>query len=97
MAALPRVRAVLSLGLIAHNATLKAFAMRTSSAKFAHQACHDIAPGINYRFQLTYRSLALQQLWVHSKTHVALWPGIGDCLLDQNFQVLNPAGIGLHE
>ena len=48
----------------------------------------DIADGVNYRFQLTYESLALQQLWVNSPTHAKLWPGIGDCLLDQNFQVL---------
>jgi hypothetical protein len=48
----------------------------------------DIAKGINYRFQLTYASLAEQQVWVNSDTHKKLWPGIGDCLLDQNFQVL---------
>jgi hypothetical protein len=48
----------------------------------------DIAPGVNYRFQLTYASLALQQIWVNSPTHAKLWPGIGDCLLDQDFQVL---------
>jgi len=46
VAALPRLRAVLSLGLIAHNATLKTFSMRLSSAKFGHQASHAIAPGI---------------------------------------------------
>jgi uracil-DNA glycosylase family 4 len=46
VAALPRVRAVMSLGLIAHNATLKAFNLRPSAAKFAHQAQHDISPGL---------------------------------------------------
>lgn len=46
VAALPRLRAVLSLGLIAHNAALKAFSLRASAAKFAHQAQHDIAPGV---------------------------------------------------
>lgn len=45
-------------------------------------------PSINYRFQLTYESLALQQVWVNSPTHVKLWPGMAATLKDQNFQVL---------
>ena len=45
--------------------------------------------GINYRFQLTYESLALQQIWVHSPTHKALWPLMATTLSNPNdFQVL---------
>lgn len=43
---------------------------------------------VNYRFQLTYASLELQQKWVNSPTHVKLWPGMAATLKDQNFQVL---------
>lgn len=44
---------------------------------------------INYRFQLTYESLALQQAWVHSSTHKALWPLMAATLSNPNdFQVL---------
>jgi hypothetical protein len=44
---------------------------------------------INYRFQLTYESLALQQIWVHSPTHKALWPLMAATLSNPNdFQVL---------
>jgi hypothetical protein len=44
---------------------------------------------INYRFQLTYESLALQQIWVHSPTHVKLWPLMAATLSNPNdFQVL---------
>ena len=43
---------------------------------------------VNYRFQLTYASLALQQKWVNSPTHIKLWPGMAATLKDQNFQVL---------
>jgi hypothetical protein len=45
--------------------------------------------GINYRFQLTYESLALQQIWVHSPTHKALWPLMAATLSNpDDFQVL---------
>jgi hypothetical protein len=44
--------------------------------------------GVNYRFQLTYQNEELRQLWVNSKTHAQLWPGIQDTLTDKNFQVL---------
>jgi hypothetical protein len=45
--------------------------------------------GINYRFQLTYESLALQQVWVHSSTHKALWPLMAATLSNpDDFQVL---------
>lgn len=44
---------------------------------------------INYRFQLTYESLALQQAWVNSATHQALWPLMAETLNNpQDFQVL---------
>ena len=44
---------------------------------------------INYRFQLTYESLALQQAWVNSPTHKALWPLMAATLSNPNdFQVL---------
>jgi hypothetical protein len=44
--------------------------------------------GINYRFQLTYRSEELRQKWVTSATHQRVWAPIDDTLLDKNFQVL---------
>jgi antibiotic biosynthesis monooxygenase (ABM) superfamily enzyme len=44
---------------------------------------------INYRFQLTYESLALQQAWVNSPTHKKLWPLIAATLSNpDDFQVL---------
>jgi hypothetical protein len=43
--------------------------------------------GVNYRFQLTYESEALRQLWIASKVHADLWPGIENTLLDKNFHV----------
>ena len=48
-----------------------------------------LAKNINYRFQLTYESLALQQVWVNSDTHKALWPLMAETLSNaQDFQVL---------
>jgi hypothetical protein len=44
---------------------------------------------INYRFELAYESLALQQIWVHSPTHQALWPLMAETLNNpDDFQVL---------
>jgi len=44
---------------------------------------------INYRFELAYESLALQQVWVHSSTHQALWPLMAETLSNpDDFQVL---------
>ncbi len=44
---------------------------------------------INYRFQLTYESLVLQQIWVNSPTHKALWPLMAATLSNPtDFQVL---------
>ncbi len=42
---------------------------------------------INYRFQLTYETEELRMAWVNSDDHAKAWPGIGNTLLDQNFQV----------
>ncbi len=42
MAAMPNLRVILSLGLISHNAVLKAFALKASHAKFIHGAAHVI-------------------------------------------------------
>ena len=42
---------------------------------------------INYRFQLTYESEALRLAWVTSADHDKAWSGIGNTLLDQDFQV----------
>ena len=42
MESLPRLQAVLALGRVAHDATLKALGARASQAKFAHGARHDI-------------------------------------------------------
>lgn len=45
--------------------------------------------GVNYRFQLTYESLALQQAWVNSPTHKKLWPLMAATLSNpDDFQVL---------
>jgi hypothetical protein len=43
--------------------------------------------GVNYRFQLTYESEALRQVWIASKTHAELWPGIENTLTDKTFHV----------
>jgi len=43
--------------------------------------------GINYRFELTYESEELRQLWIASDVHKALWPGIENTLLDKDFHV----------
>lgn len=41
MAQMPRLRAIVALGRIAHDSTLKALGMRAAAAKFAHGAVHD--------------------------------------------------------
>jgi hypothetical protein len=43
--------------------------------------------GVAYRFQLTYESDALRQIWVSSPEHAELWPGIETCLADKSFHV----------
>ncbi|PKQ03811.1 MAG: uracil-DNA glycosylase [Alphaproteobacteria bacterium HGW-Alphaproteobacteria-11] len=46
MAALPRLKAVLALGRIAHDAALSARGLKRSSAVFGHGASHDIGGGL---------------------------------------------------
>lgn len=43
--------------------------------------------GVNYRFQLTYESEELRQIWIASPEHQAVWPGIENTLIDRNFHV----------
>jgi hypothetical protein len=43
--------------------------------------------GVNYRFQLTYESEELRQIWIASPEHQAVWPGIENTLIDKNFHV----------
>jgi uracil-DNA glycosylase len=45
LAALPRVKVVLALGSIAHDATLVASGLKKSAAKFGHAARHDLPRG----------------------------------------------------
>ncbi len=42
---LPEKSVILALGLIAHQAVLKAYGLKISSAKFAHNAKHDLPSG----------------------------------------------------
>jgi len=46
------------------------------------------AKGINYRFQLTWRSEALRQKWVASDDHVKNWPLLEKTLTDKNYTVI---------
>ena len=46
IAALPRLRAVLALGRIAHDSTLRAFGAKLSQFPFAHGARHQITPAL---------------------------------------------------
>ena len=43
IAAMPNIKAVLSLGLISHNNVLKAFGLKQSAAKFGHQATFQLS------------------------------------------------------
>lgn len=45
-------------------------------------------PGINYRFQLTFKSEELRQRWISSSVHQAKWPLIENTLLNKNFLVV---------
>jgi uracil-DNA glycosylase family 4 len=45
LAALPKLRAVLALGLVAHNALLKAYGLPMSRLRFAHGAVHELPDG----------------------------------------------------
>lgn len=44
--AMPKLEAILALGLIAHNATLSALGLKASAAKFGHAARHNLGPGL---------------------------------------------------
>jgi uracil-DNA glycosylase family 4 len=44
--AMPRLRVVLALGTLAHDALLRALGLRLASAKFAHGACHALPGGL---------------------------------------------------
>lgn len=46
------------------------------------------APGINYRFQLSYESEAQRQIWVKSDLHQQVWPLIEDTVLNKDYLVL---------
>jgi heme-degrading monooxygenase HmoA len=46
------------------------------------------APGINYRFQLTYESEEQRQVWVQSDLHQEVWPLIEDTVLNKDYLVL---------
>ncbi len=45
LAALPKLRAILALGRIAHDSVLRAEGLRLTAAPFAHGARHDLGPG----------------------------------------------------
>ncbi len=47
IAAMPNLKSVLVLGLIAHNAALDTFGVKKSKYKFAHGAVHELPGGIN--------------------------------------------------
>lgn len=42
IAAMPELRTILSLGLVSHNAVLRALGMKPSAAKFVHGAVHNL-------------------------------------------------------
>lgn len=44
--------------------------------------------GINYRFQLTYKTEELRQRWVASAIHQANWPLIENTVLNKDYLVL---------
>lgn len=46
IAALPRLRGILALGRVAHEATVRAFGLRLRDAAFAHGALHELPNGL---------------------------------------------------
>ena len=46
------------------------------------------APGIDYRFQLTYQSEEQRQVWIKSDIHQEVWPLIEDTVLNKDYLVL---------
>ena len=47
-----------------------------------------LPPGINSRFQLTFKSEELRQRWISSSVHQAKWPLIENTLLNKDFLVV---------
>jgi uracil-DNA glycosylase family 4 len=45
-AAMPRLKAVLALGLVAHNALLKTYGIPAARLRFAHGAIHELPDGV---------------------------------------------------
>jgi hypothetical protein len=45
-------------------------------------------PGVNYRFQLTFKSEELRQRWISSSVHQAKWPLIENTVLNKDYLVL---------
>jgi uracil-DNA glycosylase len=43
---MPRLKAVLALGLVAHNALLKTYRIPAARLRFAHGAQHDLPDGV---------------------------------------------------
>jgi hypothetical protein len=46
------------------------------------------APGINYRFQLTYESEEKRQKWIHSDIHQHVWPLVEQTVLNRGYLTL---------
>ena len=46
LASMPNLKVILSLGLISHNAVLKAFGLKQAGYKFGHGAVHEIGRGL---------------------------------------------------
>ncbi len=46
------------------------------------------APGINYRFQLTFESEEKRQIWIASDVHSKVWPRMEEFLTDMGYIVL---------
>jgi len=44
--------------------------------------------GVNYRFELTYRSEELRQKWVATDVHQKVWPTIENTLSTKNYTVM---------
>ena len=46
MATMPNLKIIVSLGLVSHNAVMKATGHKQSAFKFAHEAVHDLGDGV---------------------------------------------------
>lgn len=47
IAAMPNLKIILNLGLISHNAVLRAHGLKQSAAKFVHGSVHQLRPGLS--------------------------------------------------